>query len=448
MSSIDSGKETITPSSMAQLALAGGTPVRTAAFPRWPDFGDRERTLLLEALETRNWGGYPFPNTFAERFATAFAAAHDAKHAFAVANGTIAIEIALKAAGLRPGDEVIVPAYTFEASAAPVLRLGAVPVFVDVRPDTYCVDPAAVETALTARTHAVLPVHLAMCMADMDALTTLAEKHGLQVIEDCAHAHGAKWKGRGAGSLGHAGAFSLQTSKLLTAGEGGVVTTGDDLIAERAESYTNCGRASRTDRFGDRLLGYNYRLTELQAALLLGQLEKLAAQSARRAAMAVHLSRGLAAIPGLSLLRPDARQTAQAFYHYVFKYDAAAFGGASRDRFVAALEAEGIPCDGLFYEPVYRSTLFDVDPAEFPQLGGRLPWRETRCPVTEKAAFEESVWLHHRILLGTKADVDSVIDAVSKIRGNVDELRRAEHRLVRLKSMSRAERDRAVLQGA
>jgi len=145
---------------MARLALAGGTPVRSAPFPRWPDFDARERTLLLEALEARSWGGYPFPNAMAERFGAAFAAAHDAKHAFAVANGTIAIEIALVAAGLRPGDEVIVPAYTFEASAAPVLRLGGVPVFVDVLPDTYCIDPAEaapkpLTAALTAAPYAV-----------------------------------------------------------------------------------------------------------------------------------------------------------------------------------------------------------------------------------------------------------------------------------------------------
>jgi dTDP-4-amino-4,6-dideoxygalactose transaminase len=433
---------------MARLALAGGTPVRTASFPRWPDFDERERSLLLEALEARSWGGYPFPNAMAERFGTAFAAAHDVRHAFAVANGTIAIEIALVAAYLRPGDEVIVPAYTFEASAAPILRLGAVPCFVDVLPDTYCIDPAAAEAAITARTRALLPVHLAMCMADMDAMAALAAKHGLRVIEDCAHAHGAKWKARGAGSLGAAGAFSLQTSKLLTAGEGGVVTTNDDEVAERAETYVNCGRASRGDRFGHRLLGFNYRLTELQAAILIGQIEKLPAQTAVRARRAERLSKGLAAIPGLSLLRPDPRQTTQAFYHYVFKYDAGAFGGASRDRFVAALEAEGVPCDGLFYEPVYRSTLFEVDPRDFPALGGRLPWETRRCPVTEKAAFEESVWLHHRLLLGTETDLDSVLDAIAKIRANVDELRRAEHPLVHLKSMSRAQRDRAVLEGA
>ena len=140
---------------------------------------------------------------------------------------------------------MIVPAYTFEASAAPVLRLGGVPVFVDVLPGTYFIDPAAAEAAVTPRTRAILPVHLAMCMADMDAMAALSERHGLRVIEDCAHAHGAKWEGKGAGSLGAAGAFSLQTSKLLTAGQGGVVTTSDDEVAERAESYANCGRASR-----------------------------------------------------------------------------------------------------------------------------------------------------------------------------------------------------------
>jgi dTDP-4-amino-4,6-dideoxygalactose transaminase len=428
---------------MARLALAGGSPVRARPFAPWPEFDERERTLLLEALEGRSWGGYPFPNTLADRFATEFAAAHDTRHALAVANGTIAIEVALKAAGLQPGDEVILPAYTFEASAAPVLRLEAVPVFVDVLPTTWCLDPAGVEAALTSRTRVLLPVHLAMCMADMDALRALAEKHGLAVIEDCAHAHGAKWKHQGAGSLGRAGAFSLQTSKLLTAGEGGVVVTSDDETMERAESYVNCGRASRSDRFGHRLLGFNYRLTEFQAAVLLGQLDKLPGQAARRAEGAERLGRALDGIEGLALVEPDPRQTEVAIYHYVFRYDATAFDGAPRDRFVAALEAEGVPCDGLFYEPVYRSSLFTVDPNEFSALQGQRPWAETRCPVTERAAYEESVWLHHHVLLGSDKDVDDIVEAVGKIRDNVDELRTAEHRLIELKSMNRADRDRA-----
>ena len=429
---------------MARLALAGGAPVRTKAFTQWPDFDERERTLLLEALEARNWGGYPFPNTLAERFASEFAAAHDVRHAFAVANGTIAIEIALKAAGLRPGDEVILPAYTFEASAAPVLRLEAVPVFVDVLPATWCIDPTATEAAITSRTRAILPVHLAMCMADMDALAAIAERHKLAVIEDCAHAHGAKWKHQGAGSLGRAGAFSLQTTKLLTGGEGGVVTTDDDETAERAESYIDCGRASRRDQFGHRLLGFNYRLTELQAAVLIGQLEKLPGQSARRSQRAERLGRALDGIEGLALVEPDPRQTTSAIYHYVFRYDATAFGGASRDRFVAALEAEGIPCDGLFCEPVYRSSMFTVDPGDFRALEGRLPWAEVRCPVTERAAYEESVWLHHRLLLGSEREVDDIVEAIGKIRDNLDELCTVEHRLIELKSMNRADRDRAM----
>ena len=360
---------------MPRLALAGGTPVRTQPFTRWPDFDERERALLLEALEARSWGGYPFPNTLADRFAAAFAEAHDARHAFAVANGTIAIEIALKAAGLRPGDEVILPAYTFEASAAPVLRLEAVPVFVDVLPATWCLDPAATEAAITPRTRAILPVHLAMCMADMDAFAAIAEKHGLAVIEDCAHAHGAKWKKVGAGSLGQAGAFSLQTSKLLTAGEGGVVTTNDDETAERAESYINCGRASRADRFGHRLLGFNYRLTEFQAAVLLGQLEKLPAQSARRAERAARLGRALDGIDGLALVEPDSRQTSPAIYQYVFRYDATAFEGVSRDRFVAALEAEGSPLRrallraGLPEQPVHRGSRGLPRPRGWPPVG-------------------------------------------------------------------------------
>lgn len=430
---------------MARLAIAGGAPVRTQPFTQWPDFDERERTLLLEALEARNWGGYPFPNTLADRFAGEFAVAHDVRHAFAVANGTIAIEIALKAAGVRPGDEVILPAYTFEASAAPVLRLEAIPVFVDVLPTTWCLDPAAVEAAITPRTRAILPVHLAMCMADMDALCGLADTHGLAVIEDCAHAHGAKWQGRGSGSFGRAGAFSLQTTKLLTAGEGGVFVTNDDETAERAETYINCGRASRSDRFGHRLLGVNYRMTEFQAAVLVGQLEKLPAQTARRAARAERLGRALSEIEGLSLIEPDPRQTTQAIYQYVFRYDSAAFGGSSRDRFVAALEAEGIPCDGLFYEPVYRSSMFTVDPAEFRALAGRLPWAETRCPVTERAAYDESVWLPHQLFLGSEKDVDDIVEAIQKIQANVDELQTAKHRLIELKSMNRAERDRAIV---
>jgi len=432
---------------MTKLAIAGGSPVRTESFIAWPQFDDREKSGILDVLESRNWGGYPSPNQLADLFAQRFAAHHDAKHALCAANGTVTIEIALKAIGLAPGDEVIVPAYTFEATAAPVLRLGGIPVFVDISPDTYCIDAEAAEAAVTSRTRAIIPVHLAMNMADMDAVTELAARHGLKIIEDCAHAHGARWRNRGAGSIGDAGSFSMQSSKLMTAGEGGVVTTGDDEVFEVAQSYVNCGRASKTDRFGHRILGFNYRMTEFQAAILLAQLERLPEQTELRAARANRLSEGLSGISGISLFRKDERLTTQAIYQFIFKYEAESFGGASRDRFVAALEAEGIPSDGLFYEPVYRSALFQVDPRDFPMLQSstmeELPWAKTRCPVAEQAAYRESVWLPHQVLLGSEPDVDQIVEAIQKIQSNPDELIRAEHSLIELKQTSRADRPRS-----
>ncbi|MEW6128765.1 MAG: DegT/DnrJ/EryC1/StrS family aminotransferase [Acidobacteriota bacterium] len=426
---------------MAQLAIAGGTPVRTKPFTAWPLFDEREQQGLLAVLESRNWGGYPFPNKYAKAFAERFAERHTARYALCAANGTVTIEIALKACGIRPGDEVIVPAYTFEATAVPVLKLGAIPVFVDVTSANYCLDVEAARAAITERTRAIIPVHLAMNMADMDAIKDLAHQHDLRVVEDCAHAHGARWRGQGAGSLGDAGSFSMQTSKLLTAGEGGVVTTNDDELFERCESYVNCGRASSTDRFKHRLLGYNYRMTEFQAAMLLAQLERLDAQTDVRAERAARLAQALAQIDGIEILKRDERQTTQAIYQYVFKYNAEAFGGASRNRFVAALEAEGVPCDGIFYEPMYRSALFKVDAADFLQLNAKkLAWQHAHCPVAERAAYEEAVWLPHQLLLGDETEVDDIVEAIVKIQNNPDELRKAEHRLIDIKAMNRAER--------
>jgi dTDP-4-amino-4,6-dideoxygalactose transaminase len=425
---------------MGRLAIAGGTPVRNKPWPAWPQFDERERARVLEVLESGNWGGFPFPNKLACEFAERFAAFQSARYGLCVANGTVAIEVGLRAIGFKAGDEAIIPAYTFEATAAPVLRLGGVPVFVDVLPDTYCIDPAVVEAAITPRTRVIVPVHLAMSMADMDAIGLIAARHGLKVLEDCAHAHGARWRGQGAGSIGDAGAFSMQTSKLMTCGEGGAVLINDQETFELCQSYVNCGRASLTDRFGHRIIGFNYRIAEFQAALLLAQLERLPEQTSHRQTMAERLGQGLASISGVGLLSRDERQTTRAIYQYVFKYDADGFAGASRDRFVAALEAEGIPCDGLFYEPVYRSAMFVVEPGEFIALVGQLPWQNTRCPVAEKAAYEEAVWLPHHLLLGDGDDVDQVVEAVTKIAANVDELRRAEHPLIGIKSMNRAER--------
>jgi L-glutamine:scyllo-inosose aminotransferase len=410
---------------VARLAIHGGSPVRTKPFRRWPEFGEDEKRRLLLALQSGNWGGYPAPNTYARVFNERFAAAQGSEFAVAMANGTVALEVALRAGGLQPGDEVIVPAYTWVGTAAAVLFAGGVPVFVDSDPANYCIDPAAVEAAITPRTRAVIPVHLGMQIADMDRLLPLAARHNLLVVEDCAHAHGARWKERGAGSMGQLGAFSLQSSKLLTAGEGGIVLTASAELEERCQVLINCGRPAPRDRYKYRAVGYNYRITELQAAVLIGQLDRLPAQSERRLENARRLASGLANVPGIRPLEWDARITRPAIYHYLLRYDPAGFGGAHRDVFLAALRAEGIPAEGPFYEPVHLGPLWSeaFRAADFAQLAAAgVDYSRVRCPVAERAAYEESVWLHHALLLGDAADVASIAEAIAKIQANASEL--------------------------
>jgi dTDP-4-amino-4,6-dideoxygalactose transaminase len=432
---------------MGKLAITGGKPVRTKPFADWPVYSRKEERALQKVLASRNWGGYPFPNTIADRFAQKFAEFHGAKYGLAVSNGTVAIQVALKAAGIKPGDEVIVPAYTWEGTVGPVLLLNAVPVFVDVDPGTYCLDARLIEAALTEKTRVILPVHLAMSFADMDAIMKIARKHNLLVIEDCAHAHGGKWRNKGAGATGDFGCFSFQSSKLMTSGEGGGVITSKLEFYERAQSYVNCGRASQTDRFGNRLIGFNHRITEFQAAILEAQLERLPRQAKKRQRNMARLEKRLRKIPGLDFLKHDKRNTRVAAYQYVFKYRAEAFGNTPRAAFLGALELEGIPCDGLFYEPVYKSALFPLDPYEFPALSwGRAeplnPKGKYHCPVSERAAYEESVWMPHHLFLGRRRDVDDIAGAVEKVLANVNELRGLKHPAIEKGAMSRVERPR------
>src|SRR5262245_7140578 len=241
---------------MNKLALRGGAPIRTTPFTAWPIYDEREARGLQTVLESRNWSGYPCPNDFAREFGSKFAEHHDARYGLAVANGTVSLELALQAAGIGFGDEVIVPAYTWEGTAAAVLFAGAAPVFVDVDPDTYCLDAKLIEAEITERTRAIIPVHLGFRFADMDAIMVIATKRRLFVLEDCAHAHGGRWRSfgkeeRGAGSIGHAGSFSFQTSKLMTAGEGGAIITSDINLADQVIRLANCGRPPRQETKGE-----------------------------------------------------------------------------------------------------------------------------------------------------------------------------------------------------
>jgi dTDP-4-amino-4,6-dideoxygalactose transaminase len=432
---------------VTKLAIAGGRPLRRKPFSTWPVHSNREARSLLQVLRSANWGGYPFPNAHAGAFARRYAKFHGAKYGVALANGTVAIEVALKTIDIKPGDEVIVPAYTWEGTVGPILLLNAVPVFVDVHPDTYCLDARLIEKVLTPKTRAILPVHLAMNFADLDAILDIAGSRKIAVIEDCAHAHGGRWRGKGAGATGDVGCFSFQSSKLMSSGEGGALITSNLEYYERAQSYVNCGRASATDEFRHRLIGFNHRITEFQAAVLEAQLERLPMQARTRQANMEHFEKRLRGTPGLAFLKRDKRITRVAAYQFVFKYLAEHFAEVPRAAFLAALELEGIPCDGLFYEPVYRSALFPVKPEEYPALSwGRAQPIDLKtlyhCPVSERAAYSEAVWLPHHIFLGSRKDTDDIADAVLKVCENIDELRGLQHPVIARKNMSRAERPR------
>ncbi len=423
---------------MSKLALQGGPKVRTKPWTQWPMHDDREVKAVAQVVKSGSWGGYPMPNVHAKRFAEAFAKAHDCKFAQCVANGTVSLEIALEAMRVEPGAEIIVPAYTFEATAAAALFNGCAPVFADIDPTTYTISSDAIEAAITPKTQAILPVHLACRIADMDAIGRIAKKRGLKILEDCAHAHGGKWNGKGVGSLGDAGSFSLQSSKLMTSGEGGVVTTNDDKIMDYLFALTNCGRQRPGGSLSAQVIGHNYRLSDLQAAIAEIQLKRLPAQHKRRNKNMEILDAGVPQIPGLSTLRKDPRITAQAAYQYVFKYNAEAFGGLHRDAFVVALNAEGVPCDGQFYESLDVSPLFKMNAKRYPAWAASR--RTYDCPHAKRAAYEEAVWIPHHIFLGSRDDTKQVLEAIHKVADHAKDLIGFKHPEIELAKVSRLKR--------
>ncbi len=262
---------------MTKLAINGGTPTKTKPFPIWPHYDERERKALMDVLESRNW--WRTEGTCVEQFEQDFAAFHGAKHGIAITNGTHALEVAIAALGVLPGDEVIVPDSTFVATASSILFAGAMPVMVDICQDTECIDPELVEAAITPRTKGIVPVHLGGHPADLDRLNEIAKKHGLFVLEDCAHAHGSEWNGKKVGTHGIAGTFSFQSSKNMTAGEGGIIITNDDAVAGDLRSVHDCGRLPGEWFYSHFAYGSNYRLSEWQGAILQVQLERLDARS-------------------------------------------------------------------------------------------------------------------------------------------------------------------------
>lgn len=397
------------------LAINGGPPAKRKPFPDWPVYDEREIAAVTGVVESRQW--WRIAGTQVSLFEQEFAAYQGARHALAVTNGTQAIEIALGALGIGYGDEVLVPAFTFISTATAVLNANAVPILVDVDPDSYCMDPAALEAAITPRTRAVIPVHMAGHVADMDAILAIARAHNLVVLEDAAHAHGATWGGQPIGALGAGGIYSFQAGKLMTAGEGGLILTNDAALIERCFLFASCGRPATDRTYQHSLLGTNARLPELLAAVLRVQLRRVDEQIERREVNGALLDQILREIPGIVPQGRDPRVTRHPHYMYMFRYDPAAFGGLPRQQFVDALIAEGVPAF-VAYPAIHRTPVFR-DHAFAPRWRSDDPllpdYAAVSCPVAE-AIGDEVVWLHHRVLLGDSADVEELAEAIGKIR--------------------------------
>lgn len=415
-----------------KLALLGGTPLRERPFTRWPVFDDREREQIQAVLNAGSWGGFPSPNRKAAEFSSAFARYQDAGFAIPTTSGTSALEVALKALGVGPGDEVIVPAITFAATAYAAVACMARPVFADVSPINACIDPASAARLITRRTKAIIPVHYGASLADLDELTALSRSRAIPLVEDCAHVPGAEWRGRGVGTHGSLGCFSFQTTKPMTAGEGGMITTNDADLEQRCQSLINCGRRRPGDSFEGPLMGANYRMTEWQCGILLAQLARLPEQIERKSINAARLRERLRRIGGLRAIARDPRVTREVIYAFVFLVDENRLG-ISRNRFVRALQAEGTPC-GIGNEPVYRSELFPREAGPYRQaceLAGSTGNEPIECPVAERMFQHEMVSIPHECLLGDECDVDDIIAAIAKVAGGAAEL--AAAKLERLK---------------
>lgn len=402
---------------MSKLAIEGGTPVRTKPFPSWPVWGETEEEYLLEVLHSGEWSSPTGPAPKLDAFQKGFAEYQQVKHVQCVFNGTVALETALRAAGVTYGDEVIVPPYTFIATATACLTAGAIPVFADIDPATYNIAPEGIEDAITPRTKAIIPVHIGGCPADMDRVLEVAGKYDLLVIEDACQAPGASWRGRRVGAIGDLGCFSFQASKNVNSGEGGAIVTDDDELAERVWSVHNCGRIPQGAWYQHEVLGGNFRMTEWQAAILLAQLGRTEEQSARREDSALYLAQCMAQIPGITPQYRDERVTEHANHLFVFRFDAEAFGGLARDRFLGALRAEGIPVSPG-YTPLYRAGAIRRGITRLRRFieGQDVQYEEPDCPVTERACTAEGAWFTQTLLLGGKEDIDDIVEAILKIQ--------------------------------
>ncbi|HWQ91607.1 MAG TPA: DegT/DnrJ/EryC1/StrS family aminotransferase, partial [Clostridia bacterium] len=417
-------------SSGGKPAKLGGKPVCSGGFPGWPVFDQTEEKALLETLHSGNW--FRGSGTAVAQFETAYEKLTGAKHCLATASGTAALSTVLGALDIGPGDEVIIPPYTFVATYNAVVLNYGLPVFVDSDLETFQIDASKVEAAITADTRAILPVHIGGSPADLETILEVGNKHRIPVIEDACQAHLAEWHGKKVGTLGLAGCFSFQASKNLNSGEGGAVLTNDDQFAEVCYNFHNQGRARQVSGYnftysGTR--GSNLRLSEFQGNLLLAQMTRVVEQSNRRNDNALYLTSLLKEIPGIKPARlyPNTRS---AWHLYMFRYEPEAFAGLDRTKFMAALTAEGVPCSSGYAamnKDAYVSAL--AKNKRFVRVYGEKKMQEwlernQQCTQNEKLC-KQAVWFTQTMLLPDHAKMDQIAEAIRRIQKHAPELARA-----------------------
>ncbi len=380
-----------------KLAINGGPKTVNTDFP-WPVFDETDIDEITNVVKSGSWGN-PDCGETVEMFEKEFADFCGSKYAIACVNGSVALRIALIACGVKPGDEVIITPYTFIATASIVLEANCVPVFVDIDPDTYNIDPAEIEKAITPATKAIIPVHFAGQACDMDAIMAIAKSHGLKVIEDACHGHGAEYKGKKLGSIGDAGCFSFQSSKNLTSGEGGMMITNDPDLYDMMNSLRNVGRVKGGEWYEHHYLGCNYRITQLQTSLLLSQFKRLKEQTKRRHENGTYLNSLLEQIDGIEPLKRGKGETIHSYHIYIFKYDKSKFNNLSKSEFANMLAAEGVPCFMGYPQPLYKQPLFQEKNFMCYAIPESVSYKNVKCRVTEKACYEEAIWIMQNAML-------------------------------------------------
>lgn len=416
---------------MAKLAINGGDKViKRPIGKKWPIWGKEEEQALLDVLHSGRWWGGGEGSKVRE-FEDAFAKYQHAKYAVTTNSGIQSLICALKAVGVEPCDEVLTPALTFFASATCALFINAVPVFVDVDPNSYCISAKAMESAITDKTRAAVVVHNGGYPADMDAIMEVSRKYNIPIVEDCAHAHGSEWKNTRVGAIGHAGAFSLMAGKSLAGGEGGIILTNHEDVRERLYAYMDMGRwTGREDKSIRIDFTSNFRMPEWVGAVLCCQLARLDEQIETRERNFTYLAEGMKEIKGVKPFDRDPRVTRWSIYYWNFKYIQEEFDDIPRDKFLSAINAEGVPASvGAHGAPVYKNPLFqsmtggNTWPLRCPSYG-KIDYTKVYCPEAERIFEKEAVCIPHPAFLGDKEDMDLILEAIKKVRSNTDELRK------------------------